>query len=62
MEITLSGDEREFLAQLLQERHRDLLHELFRTDDREFKKLLRAREQLLESLLNKLGVNIRAAA
>lgn len=62
MEITLSGDEREFLAQVLQERHRDLLHELFRTDDREFKKLLRAREQLLESLLNKLGVNIRAAA
>jgi len=62
MEITLSGEEREFLAQILQERHRELLHELFRTDDREFKKLLRAREQLLESLLNKLGVNIQVPA
>ncbi|MBZ5647409.1 MAG: hypothetical protein LAN37_09320 [Acidobacteriia bacterium] len=62
MEVTLSVDEREFLAQVLQERHRELLHELFRTDDREFKKLLRAREQLLESLLNKLGVKIQACA
>ena len=62
MEITLSGDEREFLAQILQERHRELLHELFRTDDREFKKLLRAREQMLESLLSKLGLNVQVAA
>lgn len=54
MELTLSVEEQELLLNILEERHRELLKEIWHTDSHEFKKLLRRNEELLEALVCRL--------
>jgi hypothetical protein len=56
MELTLTCEENELLLEILQERYRDLQKEIRRTDHHEFKLVLKNKEILLESVLNKLKV------
>jgi histidinol phosphatase-like PHP family hydrolase len=54
MEITLSPEENELLLEIVEQRYRALQEEICRTDHREFKRILRSKEKLLECVLNKL--------
>lgn len=54
MELILTAEEKELLMGILEERHRELLREISRTDRHEFKLVLRKNEKLLESVVNKL--------
>jgi hypothetical protein len=54
MELTLTLEEREFLLNILEQRHRDLLNEIWHTDCREFKLALRQDEKMLDSILSRL--------
>ncbi len=54
MELTLSAEEQEFLSNILEQRHRELLREIAHTDHREFKEGLRRDERLLESLAGRV--------
>jgi len=56
MHIDLSADETTVLGEVLEAKLRDLRHELHHTRDREFKQALRARHDLLEGVLTKLGI------
>lgn len=55
MEIHLSEAEREFLVDLLEERHLGLQREIRHTDHREFKQLLHQRLEMLELLLDRVN-------
>jgi hypothetical protein len=54
MELILSAEEHELLLSILEERHRELLKEIWHTDHREFKDLLRGQEKLLQAMLDRL--------
>ena len=54
MELILTSEEQQLLLDILEERHRALLKEMWHTDHREFKQTLRRNEQLLESILGRL--------
>ncbi len=54
--LILSGEEREFVFELLEERQRTLLREISRADHHDFKVALQNKERLLESVLSRLGV------
>lgn len=54
MELILSDEEKELVVNILEQHHRELLHEIARTDSREFKQGLRRNEQLLESLISRM--------
>jgi hypothetical protein len=54
MELILSDEEQEFLANVLEQRHQELLKEIAHTDRREFKLALRRNEQTLDSLISRL--------
>jgi len=54
MELTLSDEEQEFLLNILEQHHRELLNEIAHTDRREFKQGLRGNEKLLDSLVCRL--------
>lgn len=54
MELTLTSREREFLAQILEERQRELLLEIARSDSHQFRAGLRNSEELLESIIGKV--------
>ena len=58
MELILSTEEERLLEDILEERYLILQREIARTDHREFKQILRAKEKLIESILSRL----RAAA
>ncbi len=62
MEILLTREEKELVVEVLQERHRTLLKEIFRTHHHEYRDALRKREKLLERILNKLEAKETAAA
>ena len=63
MKLELTEAEHELLATLLQERQRELLHEISKTDSHEFRRTLQGQEQLLETLLAKLAAeSARTAA
>ena len=62
MELKLTPVESKFLKETLQERHRDLLREIAKTDHHEFKVALRSKAVVLEELLRKLTEGERAAA
>ena len=55
MEIHLSEAEREFLVDLIEERHLALQREIRHTDHREFKQLLHQRLEMLELLLDRVN-------
>jgi hypothetical protein len=55
--LTLSAEERELLFEILEERHRTLLREIWHTDHRDFKVALQKKEKVLESLLSRFMVH-----
>ena len=54
MEIELTAAEHSLLVTLLQERERELLHEIAKADVHSFRHTLQEREVVLENLLRKL--------
>jgi len=54
MELTLSAEEQEFLSNILEQCHRELLNEIAHTDHRAFKQGLLKDEKLLDSLICRL--------
>jgi len=55
MELQLTDREYEYLAALLRNEEAKLIHELHRTDSRDFKKLLKEQMQINEALQGKVG-------
>ena len=55
MQLHLTTSEHNLLVQILEERYRELLKEIGHTDTHSFKLVLREKETLLESILEKLG-------
>ena len=62
MEVLLTPEEKELVVEVLQENHRTLLKEIFRTHHHEYRDALRKRERLLEKVLSKLEAKETAAA
>jgi len=64
MQLLLSRDEYEFLVELLQQTHRDLREEIYRTKTHDFRMNLKKKERILESLLQKIELEgfLEAAA
>ena len=56
MSLDLSDVERNFLLELLDERHTSMLHELHHTDTYEYRQILREKIDLLEKLRQRLRV------
>lgn len=54
MELHLSEPERELLDEILKERHMVLEREISHTDHREFRRILRERETMLEDIIERL--------
>ena len=52
--ITFSDTEQQLLIELLDSQHRELLHEIHHTDDRDYKQSLKEKEGAMEELLKKL--------
>ena len=55
MDLTLSDEERAYLAELLDRDFRDLKEEINKTEAYEYKESLKAQERMLVGLLAKLG-------
>jgi hypothetical protein len=55
--LSLNEEERDFVLEVLSSYHRTLLREIARADHQEFKRELRKKEQLLESMLDRLAVH-----
>ncbi len=55
MELQLTAQEQALLTTILRERQRELLREIARADVHEFRRELKEREVILESLLRKLA-------
>lgn len=54
MELILTTEQRSFLANVLEQRHRELLKEISHTDNRQFRQVLRNNEKMIEDLLGQL--------
>lgn len=54
MELKLTNEEQQFLANVLEQRHRDIVKEISHTDNREFRQVLRQNEKLIEDILTRL--------
>jgi len=54
MELILSTEQRSFLANILEQHHRELLKEISHTDNRQFRQALRNNEKMVEDLLGQL--------
>ena len=55
MNLTLSDEERTYLAEVLDRSFRDLKEEINKTEAYEYKESLKAQERMLVGLLAKLG-------
>jgi hypothetical protein len=62
MELTLSAQEAALIKDILEERHLALQREIARTDHREFKQILRERERILQSVLERVQSGMPRAA
>jgi len=62
MELRLEEKERRLLVEILQERYKNLIHEIARTDHREAKLQLQARCGLVEAILKRVETLESAAA
>jgi mevalonate kinase len=56
MELKLTAEEQELLANILERCHRELSKEISHTDHHDFKETLRKNQKLLESILGHLQV------
>lgn len=54
MDLTLTYEEIELLASILEQRHSELIKEIAHTDHHEFRQALRRNERMLESILVRL--------
>lgn len=54
MELRLNESEERLLLEILEERHKNLIHEIARTDHREFKHELLLRCRVIEGMLQKI--------
>jgi hypothetical protein len=54
MELRLNDQERRLLLEILEERHRNLIHEIARTDSRDFKHELQTRCLVVEGILKQV--------
>ena len=54
MELRLNDQERRLLLEILEGRHSNLIHEIARTDHRDFKHELQARCSVIEDILRKV--------
>jgi mevalonate kinase len=61
MELRMTLEEQQLMAEILKQHQRELMLEISHTDHHEFKSRLRERARLLEGLLEKLGVSQFAA-
>ena len=61
MEVTFTPEEHALIAEIMEEHHRELLREIARTEHREFKAVLRRREEMVQGVLNKLAKYASAA-
>lgn len=57
MHLDLTQQEHDLISEMLQERQIALLREISKTDHFEFRRMLKSREELLEAILQKLGVS-----
>ena len=55
MEVEISGEEREFLQEILEEKHQRLIQEIDHTDTDDFEKMLKRKVEVLEELKRKIG-------
>ena len=60
MELHLSAEQRDLLLEILEERHRELLWEMAHTDHHHFKQVLRSKERVVESMLEKVAGELAA--
>ena len=60
MELHLDHGEQQALASFVEERLRDLRREIAHTDRREFRAILRSREEVLEGILSRLAAESAA--
>ena len=60
MELKLNEQER-LLLEILEERHKNLIHEIARTDHREFKHELQTRCLLIEGILKRVQATEQVA-
>ncbi len=60
MDVNLNTEERELLNAILEEQHFNLLHEIFTTERHEAKTAFQSKEKVLEGILDKFGVTVRA--
>jgi len=58
----LTAQEEESVRTILDEDYRDLLREIAKADNRDFRAALKEKATLLESVLNKLGVTYSSHA
>jgi hypothetical protein len=61
MELHLSEAEREFLDEILKDRHMLLQREIAHTDHREFRRMLQQRETMLEDMIERVDAVESAA-
>ena len=54
MDFSINSEERELLLEVLEERHRELLREISRTDHHAFRESLKRSEYLLETVIIRL--------
>jgi hypothetical protein len=62
MELQLNDVERQLLLEILEGRNRSLIHEIARTDHREFKRELQTRCLMVEGMLKRVRTLEPAAA
>jgi len=56
MESEFTPEERTLLAEVLEERHRELQWEIIHTDAKDYREMLRQRDAMVERLLNRMHV------
>ena len=55
MDLEITKEEQEFLAELLEEKHKRMIQELDHTDTIDFERMLKKRVEVLEGLKRKVG-------
>jgi hypothetical protein len=55
MNLEISREERDFLQELLEEKHKGLIHEINHTDTDDFEEMLKRKVDVLERLKNKIA-------
>ena len=57
MGVDISREERDFLQELLEEKHKSLIHEINHTDTDDFEEMLKRKVNILEQLKRKLATS-----